>query len=179
MMKKSFFTSTYSSVPGAILTAVFGLILLIFPSLSGTILCYGISAGLLVYGIFRLLAYFRHQPQSALQQHDFSAGIMLVAVALFILLKPELIISLLPVLLGLLLVMGGARETQIAVDLYRLQEARWYVPLVAAVVQVILGLVILWNPFATAMVLMQFIGASVLVESISQIIFSVVLSRRE
>ena len=178
-MKKNFFTSTYSSVPGAVLTAVFGLVLLIWPSLSSTILCYGISAGLLAYGVFRMITYFLHKPQMALQQNDFAVGIMLIAVALFILLDPELIISLLPVLLGLLLVMGAAREMQIAIDLFRLKGGRWYAPLIASVVQAILGLIILWNPFTTAMVLMQFIGASVLVESVSQVVFSVVLSRRE
>lgn len=178
-MNKNFFTSAYASVPGAILTAVFGLILLIWPTLSSTILCYALSAGVLVYGVYRLIAYFRHKPQSAMQRHDFSSGIILVVLALIILIKPELVISVLPVLLGLLLVMGAARETQIAIDLSRMEQARWYLPLIAAVVQAILGVMILWNPFATAMVLMQFIGISLLVESVSQIVFTAVVSRLE
>ncbi len=178
-MNNNFYMSAYASIPGAILTAVFGLILLIWPSLSSTIICYALSAGVLVYGVFRIITYFRHKPQSSMMKHDFSSGIMLVVLALIILIKPELIISALPVLLGLLLVMGAARETQIAVDLSRLGEIRWYLPLIAAAVQAILGVMILWNPFATAIVLMQFIGASLLVESVSQIVFTAVISRRE
>jgi len=178
-MKKGFFTSAYSSIPVAILTAVLGLVLLIWPSLSSTVICVGLSVALLAFGVYRIISYFRQKPQNFLEKHDFSTGIMLVAVALFILINPDLIISLLPVLLGLLLIMGGARETQIAIDLHRLQEGRWLAPLIAAFVQVVLGLLILWNPFETAMVLMQFIGVSVLLESISQIVFTAVLSHRE
>ncbi|HPF87239.1 MAG TPA: DUF308 domain-containing protein [Candidatus Limiplasma sp.] len=178
-MKKNIFSSTYSSVSAAVLTAILGLILLIWPSLSNAVICYGLSAGVLVYGVYRICMHFRYKPQSVLQKHDLAAGIMLIAIALFILIDPEFIISLLPVLLGLLLIMGGARETQIAIDLFRLRESRWFLPLIAAFVQVILGLIILWNPFATAMVLTRFIGIAVLIESISQIVFTTVLSRRE
>lgn len=179
MMKKDFFSPAYSSIPGAILTAVFGLILLIWPSLSSAVICYALSAGLLIFGIYRIITHFRKQPQSMPLQHDFASGVMLVAVALFILLEPDLIISLLPVLLGLLLIMGAARELQFMVDLKRLHEGRWVMALVAALIQVILGILILWNPFATAMVLMQFIGVSVLIESISQIVFTAIFSRSE
>ena len=145
-MQKNFFTSTYSSLPGAVLTAVFGLILLIWPSLSSTVICYAVSAGTLIYGLYHIVAYFRHKPQQALERRDFSSGIMLVSVALFILIRPELLISLLPVLLGLLLILGTARETQIAVDLFRLRGSHWYLPLIAAVIQLTLGLIILFNP---------------------------------
>jgi len=178
-MNKSFFRATWSSVPVAFLTAAFGLVLLLWPSLSSTLICYGLSAGVLLYGLFRIITYFRHKPQNALQGRDFASGLMLVALALLIWIKTDLVISLLPLLLGLLLVLGAARETQIAVDLFRLREGRWVLPLIAAVIQGILGLIILLNPFSTAMLLMQFIGASVLVESISQIVFAAMLARRQ
>lgn len=178
-MQKSFFTSVWSSVPVAVLTAVFGLVLLIWPTLSSAVLCYALSAGVLLYGLFRIVSYFRSKPQNALQGRDFASGLMLVALALLIFLKTEMVVSLLPMLLGLLLLFGAARETQIAVDLFRLRESRWYLPLIAALIQGILGLLILLNPFSTAMLLMQFIGASVLVESVSQIAFAAMLSHRK
>jgi uncharacterized membrane protein HdeD (DUF308 family) len=177
-MQKNFFTSVWSSVPMAVLTALFGLVLLIWPSLSSALICYALSAGVLLYGLFRIAVYFRNKPQNALEGRDFASGLMLVALALLILIKTELVISLLPMLLGLLLLLGTARETQVAVDLYRLRESRWFLPLIAGLIQGILGLLILLNPFSTAMLLMQFIGASVLVESVSQIIFAAMLSRR-
>ena len=174
-MKKQWITSAYASVPVAILTAVLGLVLLIWPSFSGSLICYGISAVVMIYGIYRIIDYFYHAPQDTMRKNGFATGIVLVAVALLMLINPDLILSLLPMLLGLLLVMGAAREIQIAVDLHRMGTKRWVSPLVAGVLQAILGVLILWDPFTTAIVMMRFIGAAVLIESISQVVFAVVL----
>ena len=62
--------------------------------------------------------------------------------------------------------------------LRRMEDDRWYYPLIAAAVQGVLGAVILANPFGTAMVLMRFIGASLVVEGICELVFSLLVRRR-
>ena len=73
--------------------------------------------------------------------------------------------ALLPVLFGLLLVVGAMSEVQTAFDMKRMEDGRWYFSLIAAVVLAVLGLVILANPFSTALVLMRFTGAALVVET--------------
>ena len=75
--------------------------------------------------------------------------------------------------------MGAVSGVQAGFDLRRMEDNRWYAPLVAAAIQGILGGVILANPFGTAMVLMRFIGASLLVEGVFELVFSLLVRQRQ
>lgn len=176
-MNKKIVRLAYDSVPSSILSAALGMVLLVWPSLSSRMICYGLGIGILLVGAYRIVVYFRSTPADAAVKNELSSGLLLLVLALFFLPRPETIASLLPSLLGLFLIMGAARETQSACDLYRMKEPRWYPPMIGAVVQAIMGLLILLNPFSTARVFMQFIGVSLLVESISRIVFAILTSR--
>ena len=165
------------SIPGSALSAALGMILLVWPSLSGQMICYGLGIGILLFGAYRIIGYFRSAPADAAVRSGLSSGILMLALALFLLLRPELIISMLPSLFGLFLIMGAAREVQSACDLYRMAAPRWFLPLIGAIVQAVLGLIIFWNPFSTALTFMRFIGVSLLLEGTSQIVFSALTSR--
>ena len=156
------------SIPGSALSAALGMILLVWPSLSGQMICYGLGIGILLFGAYRIIGYFRSAPADAAVRNGLSSGILM---------RPELIISMLPSLFGLFLIMGAAREVQSACDLYRMAAPRWFLPLIGAIVQAVLGLIIFWNPFSTALTFMRFIGVSLLLEGTSQIVFSALTSR--
>ena len=179
LMKKSFSEYAYSSFLGAILSAAIGVVLLIWPSLSGRLLCYGMGAALAIYGVYRISSYFMRDAVTAMLRRDLSMGLALLAGAIFFLFWPDLVISLLPVLFGLLLLLGATREAQGAFDLMRMEDAYWYISLIVALVLAILGVVILLNPFSTALVLMRFIGVSLILQSVSQVVFARLLARRQ
>ena len=65
----------------------------------------------------------------------------------------------------------GTHESQ-----NRMAAQRWFLPLIGAMIQTVLGLIIFWNPFSTALAFMRYIGVSLLLEGVSQIIFSVLTS---
>ena len=176
MMKKIKLPDEFSTL--ALAGILLGLVLLIWPSLSGRLICYAIAAVLAVYGVYRIVCYFTRDIVLTMLRRDLAAGLAALVGALFLILRPELLISLLPVLFGLALLVGAISELQAAFDLRRMEDDRWYYPLIAAAVQGVLGAVILANPFGTAMVLMRFIGASLVVEGICELVFSLLVRRR-
>ena len=175
-MKKLKFLNEFACLALAII--LLGLVLLIWPSLSGKLICYALAAALAVYGIYRIVCYYTRDIILTMLRRDLAAGLAALLGALFLIIRPELLISLLPALFGLALLVGAISELQAALDLRRMEDERWYAPLIACALQGILGGVILANPFATAMVLMRFIGASLVVEGICELIFSLLVTRR-
>ena len=174
-MKKILNEYAYSSLAGVVL----GLVLLIWPSLSGKLLCYGLALAFLAYGIYRIVCYFIRDAVLTMLRRDLAVGLIAIAVGVFIFARPELLVSLLPVLFGLLLVVGAMSEVQTAFDMKRMEDGRWYFSLIAAAVLAGLGLVSLANPFSTALVLMRFTGAALAVEGICEFVFSILLTKRQ
>ena len=176
-MKKLKFLDEFATL--ALAGILLGLVLLIWPTLSGKLICYALAVALAAYGVYRIVCYFTRDLLLTMLRRDFAAGLVSLIGAFFLLMRPELLISLLPVLFGLALLLGAVSGVQAGFDLRRMEDNRWYAPLIAAAIQGILGGVILANPFATAMVLMRFIGASLLVEGVFELVFSLLVRQRQ
>ena len=174
-MKKMLNDFAYS----ALFAAALGVVLLIWPSLSGKIICYGLAAVLLALGVYRIICYFVRDAMMTMLRGDLMAGLVLIALGIFVIAKPDVIVSVLPVLFGLLLILGAMSEIQTAFDMKRMESSRWYLSLIAALVLAALGAVILLNPFSTALTLMRFIGVALIVEGVSEFIFSIRLAHRQ
>ena len=64
-----------------------------------------------------------------------------------------------------------------AVDLARMKARRWTTVLATACLNLILGGVIIFNPFSTAMTLLRFVGIGLLYSGISDIVSTLYISR--
>lgn len=163
----------------ALLAAILGLVLLIWPSLSNTILCYGIAGAFIVYGLFRIVCYFSVGALDTILRRDLAAGLIAIAIGIFFLAKPQIIVSILPVLFALALIAGAMGSIQTAFDMKRMKTHGWFASLIAAVVFIALGLVILLHSFSAAMVMTRFIGISLLIEGLYGFISAVVLGKKK
>ena len=157
-MKKLKFLDEFATL--ALAGILLGLVLLIWPTLSGKLICYALAVALAAYGVYRIVCYFTRD-------------------LLLTMLQGAKHKQVLNVLFGLALLLGAVSGVQAGFDLRRMEDNRWYAPLVAAAIQGILGGVILANPFGTAMVLMRFIGASLLVEGVFELVFSLLVRQRQ
>lgn len=83
-----------------------------------------------------------------------------------LLFNPNFLLSLLPFLWGLSLLVGGFGKVQMSVDLKRIGETRWWLALIGAGVSLVLGSFAVFRPVFVAEVIVQFIGVSLLVESV-------------
>ncbi len=152
-----------------------GVTLTFFPGLSANVLCY-IGGGLLiVYGLFKILTYFR--TQVALAERLFSTGLIALAGGLIIVLMPQSLIAVIPLLIGFALIACGILQLEVALGLFRMGYSRWYFSLIAAVVMLALGVVILVNPFSSSLLLLRFIGISMLLEAICDLVDSILFNR--
>ena len=156
---------------------VLGVILTFFPHRSANIICY-IGGGLLIlYGIVKITTYFR--TNVALAGHLFSTGLIALAGGLVVVLMPEVLAAVIPLLIGFALIACSMLQLEMALGLSRMKYPRWYLTLAGAVLMLVLGVVILVNPFSTSLLLLRFIGISMLIEAVCDLVGGVLFSRAQ
>jgi len=143
-----------------------GLFLIIFPETSQSILCKAIGVALCVWGVLRLITYFRIAGKEVLGSYGLVQGISLIAFGFFFVLRPESIAAILGTALAVVIVIDGILKLQYAVDFFHLESKRWWAQIIGAVLMIGLGIVALVNPFETTKSLIMFMGAVFVAEGV-------------
>lgn len=154
---------------GAILYILLGIVLLFFPQTTLLTICYAFACILGVIGIGYIVTYIRSDTLKTYQRNDFVVGLTYLVLAIFIALKTEIIISLLPVLLGLAFIISSIVKLQHALDLMQVKFKNWWVVLLIALSSAALGLYLIIHPFAAAATMVRVIGIAAIWNGITDI----------
>ena len=150
-MREFFHNMKLSFLLAAVLYIILGLILLIWPGVSATVFCYAFGGILLIYGVVTIVSFFLRDSRQGSFVFELFLGIVAAALGLLFLLRPVIVASVLPVILGLFIVVDGLVNLKRALELRRMLYLRWIVPLVLSAVSAVLGLVIVFQPFLAAL----------------------------
>jgi len=162
---------------GNLLTCIFeilvGILLLIDPVgfTSGIIVVFGVV--LAVIGAASLFRYFRNDAETAAQESGLAKGLIFAIFGLFCALKSEWFIitfPLLTVLYGILTLISGVSKVQWAVDMLRAKQKYWFVEVIGALLTLICSILILTNPFTSTAFLWTFIGVTMIVEAVIDVV---------
>lgn len=141
---------------------IIGLMFVIFPEHSATIVCYMVGAVLCVVAVMDILVYFAAGGRRA-GSNDLVMGICFLAGALVLFIKPVTIAEIITVILGIALIAGGAMKLQLFLSLTKIGgKSRWTV-LGFAVLSLVLGAVMAFDPFSSHTYLMIYAGISLIV----------------
>ena len=151
----------------AILSAAYiavGIILFLHPGITGIIICRAAGILALLFGAFRAVTALRARGAGWFFQLDMVVGILLLAFGIFALAQPEVVLSILPVVLGVYLLMECAGKLQWAVLLKKSGYSRWWTVLIMALAAAVLGVLLIVNPFQAAESMLAFLGISLVVD---------------
>lgn len=160
------------------LYVVLGVALLLWPTTSVKMICYGLGIAMVVLGITYGIIYFTKENLNGFLQMDLVIGIICLAFGLFILLNPTFLSTALPFAMGLILLLGAVVKLQSAFNMKRLDFRRWYVVLIFALVLVALGLVLLWNPFEQESHMILYIGMCLILDGMTNLISMICIQMR-
>ncbi|MDD2958250.1 MAG: DUF308 domain-containing protein [Lachnospiraceae bacterium] len=146
-----------------------GIVLLFWPAMSIALFCRALGIGMLVIGLTHIVIYFTKDHMMNIMQMDLVIGVVCVAFGAFLLLHPDFVEIALPFAMGILLLIGAITKLQNAIDLKRLMVKHWYIVLVFAVILMILGAILIYNPFS-GQVLLIYIGVSLILDGLLNII---------
>lgn len=140
----------------AIVFILAGVILLLRPSLTLRAAAMVFGAGVLAYGIFTAVSQLMARDEK--QPAALTAGLIAVVAGVVVLLAPQLVVELFPVLAGILVILGGVKRCTDALVARSDGDRGWPLGMLLAVVCIVLGVLVILNPFGTAVNVVQLIG---------------------
>lgn len=160
--KKSFVVASLAYV-------VLGLVLLLFPDFTTGFLCTAVGLLLLAYGVITVISFFVGSNGSYSFQFELIIGVFAAILGGLFLLKPHMLLSILPIIFGLYILIDGLTNLKRGLDMRSYGYAGWTTTLVLSIVSMALGGVILWNPFSTHLLLVRIIGGTFLYEGLTDL----------
>ncbi len=160
-----------------ILYILLGIVALIIPETMERTLGYLIGIVLIIAGAVSMISYLLRDARENYYRNDFLYGLVGIALGIIVLYKVELIISLVPIILGILVIISGCAKLQDVIDMKRLESGNWIVMLVLAVINLGLGILLICNPFKAASVLFRVIGAGLIFSGITDCVTIIYFAR--
>ncbi len=153
----------------AVICIIIGLVLVIWPGTSTQVVCKVLGAVLFIYGVMQILLYIFARERSLYLQGMLLLGVIFGVVGAFILLKPEMIIAAVPIIMGIIIVIHGLHNAVQAIKLKSLHYDKWWLALLLGSVTIILGGVLIYNPFRVVDTVVRVIGVFLIYDGISDI----------
>lgn len=150
---------------------VLGVVLLVWPDLSVTTFCRVFGVGMIIFGCAHLILYFaKSNKMQSVMQGNMIAGVVGIATGVYILLKMESVLDIIPFALGVVALLGAVVKLQDALDLRRLGSERWQIMLVFTAVLFVLGWVLIVDPFENMKLIVTLVGVSLLIDGVGNLL---------
>ena len=156
----------YNLLSSAVLCILLGIVLLVYPDTSLTIVCRAVGVIVLITGLGFVGSYLRVGKTKWFGKVELVFGSIFAILGGFIVLYPLGIISIVPLVFGILLVYHGIANMKQAFELRQYKDNGWWLPVLIAASTIALGVVIMRNPFGTIETLMRIIGVCILYDGL-------------
>lgn len=147
-----------------------GLCLVIWPSISMTVMNYIIGALILAFGLIRIVGYFADDYYCIAFQFDLALGIFASVIGVAVLIHPKWLIASMPIAIGLFALVNGLFSVQSAIDAKKFGIRRWWLILICSILTVAIGLLMVFNPVRSADVLAIITGVALIASGIEAVI---------
>ena len=173
---KTFFKS---SICASIILMILGLLLIFQSEVTITTISYIIGAALIALGVLALIRFIKSAKNLTEMNFnlDIIYGLVTVILGIVIITNPKAIASILPIVLGIALVINSASKLQYAFILKNDNNDMWKTTMIIAIVSAICGVVLLFNPFAGAVLIMKIVGIFIVVYSVLDIVSTVIIKK--
>ena len=173
---KTFFKS---SICASIILMILGLLLIFQSEVTITTISYIIGAALIALGVLALIRFIKSAKNITEMNFnlDIIYGLVTVILGIVIITNPKAIASILPIVLGIAIVINSASKLQYAFILKNDNNDMWKTTMIIAIVSAICGVVLLFNPFAGAVLIMKIVGIFIVVYSVLDIVSTVIIKK--
>lgn len=160
----------------AILSIIVGLVLIFLPAVSNKVVGIIIGVIILAYGITAIYKYF-HRDGAKIYTLNIVFGVLYSILGVVIILYPYSVMGFVTVCLGLFVIINGATKINYGIWLKRGNEDSWLVTLVTGIFLVVLGIMLVFNPFS-ALTLTQISGAFLIIVGILNVSDTILFKKR-
>lgn len=160
------------SILTSVVILVIGIFLFIQPDTVIRMISVVLGIIFLIPGITALIDYFKEKNSASLV-----LGVITILVSLILIIKTDLVASILPFILGIYFVVNGITRLQYALELKKQGYTSFTTSLVFSLLIMFCGILFILNPFEGAMALTQMIGMFMIIYAALDITNTVVIKR--
>ena len=171
VMTKFFKTSLFSSIGLAIL----GLLLIFQAEITIVSLSYIIGAVLVGLGALGILNYTKNKEQSEKKEMDLVYGTVCIVLGLVVIGNPQGIASLIPFVIGLVIIISSATKLQYSIELKKQNNKLWKSTMILSIITMVCGILLIFNPFQGAILITKVIGILILIYALLDIISTITI----
>lgn len=172
-VKKTIWPSLISS--GVIL--VLGLLLFFKSSVTLMGISYIFGGLIIAIGVLAIVRFISNNHSDISNQLNIIYGIICIISGIFFIEKPEIIGSIIPVVMGIGIIISSSLKIQQSFNLKSLNSSYFFWSFVTALLSLICGVVLLFNPFKGAVIITKVIGIFLVMYSILDICNTIVLKK--
>ncbi len=145
-------------------------ILLIFESEATIIsISYIIGGCLIAAGLTAIINFFRTKMKDSFSELNIVYGVVTATAGLLIIMNPQVIGSFIPIVIGIGIIINSAMKLQYAFELKNIHNKMWKTTMLISIISTLCGIILLFNPFAGAVILTKIIGGFIITYAILDI----------
>lgn len=168
----------WKAIMYAVLYILMGIVLLLFPETTKKMLCYAVGGASVVTGVVTVCIYLFRDAAKNTYRNDFVVGFAAILLGVFLIVRVDLIMVLIPFVLGIAVMVSGFMKLQNCIDVRRMGYGNGLVLFLLALVSIIHGIILMVNPFHASIVLMRLVGAGLLFCGISDLLSTMYMARK-
>ena len=148
----------------SVLYLALGIFLLMVPGTALNVVCYALGGVVLLGAVIQLVRYFLVERGIFQSQLTLISGLVCLALGGFLILRSDIVVRILPIVFGLFVIFDSLGRVQSALELRRCGYGSWKGFLLLALLSVVLGVILIANPFGAMETLVMAIGVILIIE---------------
>ena len=163
-----------SEILSSVFYLAFGLCLLLVPDQTVNIICK-IVFGLVMIasGIYHIVIYTAEKEKATIL--DLFTGVIVMVLGIFLFFTPQIVIKILPYLLGALVLVDSIWKIKGSYRLKKAQRGRWKIILIGCLVFIALGVSMLLYSFLSVTRMILFSGIILTADGVADIVFLIMI----
>ncbi len=152
-----------NSIVISLLLIVLALFMIVKPLGTVNVLMLILGYIMIVDGLIHFISYFSIKTEYRFFSYELAQSILYILLGLIIVYNSNTITTALPIFLGIWIVIEGIFRIQIAFNLSGVRNVQWGIMLIMSMIEVLLGIILIINPFPSLEVLTIVSGIMLLI----------------
>ena len=131
---------------------------------------YIIGSILIAIGTITIIKYINNLKSGIRNELDIVYGVGMGILGIIVISNPKGLASIIPFILGIIMIITSATKLQISLDIMRKNEGKMTTSAILLLMTCICGVVLIFNPFSGAKILAKIIGIIILIYAILDIV---------
>lgn len=166
------FSSSYKFISLLVSIAIvcFSIFIIVQPEFSVLVTIIALGVIVLLDGLLHIISYFRKSSEERTISIELIRGVLSSLIGIIIIINPVMFSSFLPILIGIWIVIQSIVKLQFAFTMKAVGEKNWIIITLLSIITTLLGLFIIFNPFAIVVALTTICGVILLISEVLNIV---------